>query len=109
MKGRVYPLMIFDFIYTIRALVMDEKRNRDISYADAIGIVWDIVITVLVTTIFFAFGGRWLDNHFGTNWIFTTIGFALLILIGTGLLLKKGQRIANLLDGKDGHAHTEKT
>lgn len=86
--------------YTPRVIFMEKRtaRKKDIGYGEALGMVWDVLITLLVSTFVFALGGRWLDVRYGTGWMFTVIGFVLLILIGWRIIHKKGAAIAKRMD-----------
>lgn len=75
------------------------KNGKDIGYGEAMGMVWDVLVTLLVSTLLFALGGRWMDARFGTRWIFTALGFILLALFGYAIIKKKGTSIAKRLDG----------
>jgi F0F1-type ATP synthase assembly protein I len=80
-----------------------KRKTNDISIWEAMGIVWDIVATVLILTTLFALGGIMMDRWLGTPYIFTAIGFILLIVLGYRIILKKGRRVAKRLD-----EHSEK-
>jgi F0F1-type ATP synthase assembly protein I len=78
-----------------------KKKPRGISPWEAMGITWDIVATVLILTTLFAFGGVMADRCFGTKFIFTVIGFLLLVAVGYRVILKKARRIARRLEGEN--------
>lgn len=78
-----------------------KKGKQDITPWEAMGITWNILATILILTTLFALGGVLADRYFGTKFIFTAIGFILLITIGYRIILKKGKRIAERLEGKD--------
>ena len=84
-----------------RGACMEEPKDRkkDISPWEAMGMTWDILLTVLILTAVFAFGGVMADRYFGTVFIFTALGFILLIVIGYRIVLKKARRITKRLDG----------
>jgi F0F1-type ATP synthase assembly protein I len=75
----------------------DAKR---FSQWEAIGLVWDIVITVIILTFVFAFGGVYLDKIAHTKFLFTAVGFVGLIFIGKKILLKKAKKITDRLNEK---------
>ncbi|MFA5129535.1 MAG: hypothetical protein WC477_01295 [Patescibacteria group bacterium] len=72
---------------------MESKPNKaqDPSPWKAVGIVSDILITILVLTTVFAFGGRLADQYLHTGYIFTVIGFVLLIIVGYKVILRKAE------------------
>jgi F0F1-type ATP synthase assembly protein I len=78
----------------------DKEAQKDISPWEAMGLVWDIVWTVVILTMVFAFGGVYLDKLAGTKFVFTVIGFILLILVGKVILLKKAKKITDRLNAK---------
>jgi len=78
----------------------DSEPQKDISPWEAMGLVWDILWTVVILTLIFAFGGVYLDKLAGTKFIFTVIGFILLIVIGKKILLKKAKKITDRLNEK---------
>lgn len=56
-----------------------KKENREV--ADALILVLQIGITMLVPILLCFIGGAWLDQHFGTKWI-GVIGFVLGVIAG---------------------------
>jgi F0F1-type ATP synthase assembly protein I len=86
----------------LAAPLMEEpkKRTREISIWEALGMTWDILATVLILTTVFALGGVMADRYFNTKFVFTAIGFVLLVIIGRRIILKKGNRIAERLNGE---------
>lgn len=76
----------------------DEKPQKEISPWEAMGLVSDLVVTVIVLTLIFAFGGIYLDKLAHTKFLFTAIGFVLLLIIGKKILLKKAKRITDRLN-----------
>lgn len=75
--------------------------KRDITIWEALGISWDILATVLILTMLFAFGGIMADRYAGTKYVFTITGFILLIIIGYRIIKKKASRIAKRLDDRN--------
>lgn len=71
----------------------DRKTNSDISPWEAMGLVWDLLITVIVMTGLFAFVGVYLDRIAHTKFIFTVLSFIGLIFIGKKILTKKSKKI----------------
>jgi uncharacterized membrane protein YfcA len=78
----------------------EEVPQKEISPWEAIGLVWDLVVVVIVLTLIFAFGGVYLDKIAKTKFLFTVIGFILLIVVGRKILLKKAKRITDRLNTK---------
>ncbi|MCR4278560.1 MAG: AtpZ/AtpI family protein [bacterium] len=64
---------------------------------EALGIVWDLTISIAVPVTFFALGGRWLDNKTGRSPLFTIIGLILALVIIARIVMKKGKKIAERL------------
>lgn len=64
---------------------------------EALGIVWDLGITIAIPVVLFALGGRWLDERSGKSPLFTIIGLALALIVVARLVQKKGQKIAERL------------
>ncbi|MBE7525708.1 AtpZ/AtpI family protein [Candidatus Uhrbacteria bacterium UHB] len=97
--------------YTPRVIFMENRteRKKDIGYGEALGMVWDVLITLLVSTFLFALGGRWLDVRYGTGWVFTVSGFVLLILVGWRIIHKKGASIAKRMDETGAKKKPEET
>jgi F0F1-type ATP synthase assembly protein I len=82
---------------------IDEPRpipSTDISIWEALGIAWDLLITVLLLTTLFAVAGIFADRYFHTKFLFTAIGFILLILIGRPILLRKAKAVVRRIEGK---------
>lgn len=79
----------------------DQLEKRDISPWEAMGLVWDILISVIVLTLIFAFGGLYLDRWLKTKFLFTAIGFVLLVVVGKKILLKKAKRITDRLENNE--------
>jgi F0F1-type ATP synthase assembly protein I len=78
-----------------------QKNSRDISPWEAMGLVWDIVVTVIVLTFVFAIGGVYLDKMAHTKFLFTVIGFIGLIFIGKKILLRKAKKITDRMNGNE--------
>lgn len=77
---------------------MDEKPRKDgMSPWIALGIVWDLIISVAIPTVIFALLGRWMDQRLGTGCLFLIIGLVLALLVVTKIVLKKGKTIAKRL------------
>lgn len=77
----------------------DKIQQKDISPWEAMGLVWDLLITVIVLTLIFAFGGIYLDKIVKTKFVFTIIGFIALVYFGKMILLKKAKKITDRLNG----------
>lgn len=73
--------------------MIQKNTDQDITIWEALRIAWDILITVLVLTTCFALGGIYLDKALGTGYVFTVIGFLLLVFIGHRVLIKKAKRV----------------
>lgn len=71
--------------------------KKDPSLAEAIGIVWEVSVMVVVPTLFFGLIGRWLDRHFGTTPLFLAIGLIFTLVVITVLVMKRGKDIAKRL------------
>lgn len=82
---------------------MESKPNKskDPSPWEAAAIAGDFILTILVLTTVFALGGRWLDVKFHTGFIFTVIGFVLLIVIGYRVLIRKAEKMKKKLGLND--------
>ncbi|MEO5927392.1 MAG: AtpZ/AtpI family protein [Patescibacteria group bacterium] len=65
--------------------------------AEALGIVWEVVVMVVVPTLFFALIGRWLDRHFHTTPLFLGIGLLFTLVVIAVLVMKRGKEIAKRL------------
>lgn len=79
-------------------MVSDQVPQREISPWEAMGLVWDLLITVIVLTLIFSFGGIYLDRIAKTKFIFTVIGFIGLIYVGKKILTKKAKVITDRLN-----------
>ncbi len=91
--------MIIELRYTRGARMEEPNHNdSDISHWEALGITADVIATILVLTTLFAYGGVMADRFLGTKFIFTVIGFILLIVLGYRIILKKAQRIAKRME-----------
>jgi len=64
---------------------------------EALGIVWDLAITIAIPIVLFALGGRWLDGRTGRAPLFTVIGLVLALVIVARIVQKKGKDIADRL------------
>lgn len=74
-----------------------DPSKRPLSTIQAMGMVWDIVLLVIVPTVLFAWGGRWLDKRYDLSPWCTIAGFVLaLIVVGVGVY-KKGKEISKRL------------
>lgn len=78
----------------------DRQSRKDISPWEAMGLVWDLLITVIVLTLIFAFGGVYLDRLANTKFIFTVLGFIALVFFGKKILMKKAKAIVDRLNAK---------
>ena len=78
-----------------------KMTNDEISIWEALGIAWDILLTVLILTTAFALGGIYLDRLLETGYVFTIIGFILLIFIGHRVLIKKAKKVQNRMSRQD--------
>jgi hypothetical protein len=73
------------------------NKSKDPTPWEAVAIAGDLILTVIVLTTVFAFGGRWVDVTLHTGYVFTIIGFVLLILIGYRVLLRKAEKMKKKL------------
>lgn len=78
----------------------EQEDQKEISPWEAMGLVWDLVVTVIVLTLIFAFGGVYLDKIMKTKFLFTGIGFVALIYFGKVILIKKSKKITDRLNAK---------
>ncbi len=78
----------------------EERRpSRDPSIWEAMGIAWDLIITIFVTAAVFALLGVYADRWLGTGMLFKVIAFILMIVVGYRIILTKGRAVAKRLDG----------
>jgi F0F1-type ATP synthase assembly protein I len=78
----------------------ERKPSRDPSIWEALGIAWDLLVSVLVTATVFALLGVFLDRWFGTKYAFKIAAFILMIIVGYRVILIKGRAVAKRLDAK---------
>lgn len=78
----------------------EHEDQKEISPWEAMGLVWDLVVTVIVLTLIFALGGVYLDRIANTKFLFTGIGFIALIYFGKIILIKKSKKITDRLNAK---------
>ncbi|MFA5935287.1 MAG: AtpZ/AtpI family protein [Patescibacteria group bacterium] len=71
--------------------------KKDPSLAEAVGIVWEVVVITVVPTIVFALGGRWLDRRYETTPLFLGIGLLFTLVVIAVLVMKRGKEIAKKL------------
>ena len=71
-----------------------KPSHRDPTIWEALGIAWDLLITVLVTATVFAFLGVYGDRWLGTGYLCKIIAFFLMFVIGYRIILRKGKAIA---------------
>lgn len=76
------------------------EPSKDLSIWEALGIAWDLLATVLILTTVFALAGIVADKYFHTKFLCTAVSFALLIIIGRLILLKKAKTVIAKLEGK---------
>lgn len=77
-----------------------QPPSKEISIWEALGIAWDFLAIILLLTTVFAVGGVLADRYFHTKFVFTAIGFVLLIIIGRPIVLRKANTVAARLEGK---------
>lgn len=77
-----------------------KKPSGEISIWEALGIAWDFLAIILILTTIFAIGGVFADRYFHTKFVFTLIGFILLIIIGRPIVLRKAKAVAARLEEK---------
>jgi uncharacterized protein YacL len=82
---------------------MEEKKSggHDPSIWEALGIVWDLLIAVLVTALLFALAGVFADRAFGTRFLFKVIAFVLMIPVGYRVITAKGRAVAQRLNSRN--------
>jgi uncharacterized membrane protein YfcA len=76
----------------------EKQRARGISPWEAMGLVWDLLVTIVVLTLVCAFGGVYLDRMAHTKVLFTILGFVGLIFIGKTILMKKVRKISDRMN-----------
>lgn len=87
----------------------ERKPSRDPSIWEALGIAWDLLISVLVTATGFALLGVFLDRWLGTGNVFKIIAFILMIVIGYRVILVKGRAVAKRIDERSAPDQTKDT
>jgi F0F1-type ATP synthase assembly protein I len=71
--------------------------KKDPSLAEAVGIVWEVSLIVVLPTLAFGLAGRWLDRHFQTTPLFLAIGLICTLGVIAILVTKRGKDIAKRL------------
>ena len=71
---------------------MDEKAPSSFSYGSASGFVFSVMFAVAIPTTCFAFGGRWLDERLGTQFLFTLLGLLASVVLSVFVVLRLAQR-----------------
>jgi F0F1-type ATP synthase assembly protein I len=65
---------------------------------EAMGFVWDLLFALVIPTVFFGFGGGWLDKRLGTAPFFTVIGIVLALAVAAILVYRKARRLGELME-----------
>jgi hypothetical protein len=73
-------------------------QSRDLTIWEALGIAWDLLVSVVVTATVFALLGVYGDRWLGTKYAVKIAAFALMAIIEYRIILVKGRRIAKRLD-----------
>lgn len=68
--------------------------KKDPTIAEAIGIVWEVSLIVVIPTLAFGLAGRWLDRHFHTTPLFLALGLICTLGVIAVLVMKRGKDIA---------------
>ena len=71
------------------------ESGRGLAYA---ALFTEIGLSLLVTTLFGALGGHWVDQQLGTNPVFMLIGFFLGAGLGTVIIVRLVSRFLKALD-----------
>lgn len=65
-----------------------------VSRWEAIGFVWEVLLSVAVPTTLLGLGGRWVDRHYGSSPWATVLGLLLAIGISALIVLRRGKAMA---------------
>lgn len=71
--------------------------KKDPGLVEAMGIVWEVSLIVVIPTLALSLAGRWLDRRFGTTPLFLALGLLCTLGIITLLVMKRGKDIAKRL------------
>lgn len=63
---------------------------------DAMGFVWQVLMSIALPTTLFALGGRWLDHKLGMSPWFTIIGFFLALFLSSVLIIREAKQYQDL-------------
>jgi F0F1-type ATP synthase assembly protein I len=75
----------------------EPSKKKEITIWDAISIVWDLLFTIAIPTVFFALLGRWADKRLGTTPMFLVAGLILALSSVAFLMVRKGKRLLKIL------------
>ena len=86
---------------------MDTPRPG--SQIQAIALVWDIILSVALPPVIFAFIGHELDQRFGTKRLYTLIGLALAFTVSSILVYRQARQMQRALKDSSSHDHSPPT
>ncbi len=72
----------------------NKPRKESISRLEALGFVWDVLVSVAVPTTVLALLGRWLDARWGSTPAATIVGLILSFVIAGALVMRKAKAMA---------------
>jgi len=75
-----------------------KKPSNDPTIWEAMGIAWDLLISIVVTATLFGLIGVYGDRWLGTKYVVKIASFALMIVVGYRVILIKGRKIAKRLN-----------
>ncbi len=62
----------------------------------ALGYVGELLLDIVVPTVLCAWGGRWLDQRFGTSPLATIVGLVLALVLVAIIIRKKAEEMREL-------------
>ncbi|MDQ7814792.1 MAG: AtpZ/AtpI family protein [Patescibacteria group bacterium] len=77
---------------------MDEPgKNDKLRQLQAIGMVWNVIVSIALPTTLMALGGRWLDRRLGSSPWMTIVGLLVALGISYLLVMRQAKKIAEML------------
>jgi len=77
---------------------MDEPvKNDKLRQLQAVGMVWNVIVSIALPTTLMALGGRWLDRRFGSSPWMTILGLLAALGISYLLVIRQAKQIAETL------------